>query len=543
MVKSVLWALPTSAVLQVVLFAGIFVLNFFMVTDPDLWWHLAAGRHMVATGAIPTSDPFSYTAAGQPWIAHEWLAEIVMYLLYRSGGYLVPLLFFASLITLTFWTVFRTLRVLGRSPVASSCITFWVAAMSLAGWNVRPQVFSYLFFALYLFLLLRSRVRVDRWLWLLPVVMIAWVNLHAGYVMGLLLLGLFIFGEWINRLRAGAASKKQKAQGATPERWDGETWGRGELGTQTPGPSTWDPAPGTQDPEPESAVAGRASSLRGYLAVAAATLAATAVNPQGLSMLLYPLTYAGTQNASMKYIAEWQSPNFHDYFFFVFGASMMVLMVAPSRRPTDWALGVLLLAMTFMSLQSARVIPFYALASAPFLGLRLAGESPVVRRSRRGTPWNWLVLALCLAALASTLLLSDRTQLGPEPRAKDYPVAGVQYLREAGLNGNLFNTYHWGGFLVWEFYPERRVFIDGRADMYGDQFVESYKKVYNVRSGWQEVLEQHQVEVALVEKDAGVANLLAASQDWEEVFLGEVERIFVRAKRNQSAQDGERSTR
>ena len=529
MVKSTLWALPTSAVLQVVLFAGIFVLNFFMVTDPDLWWHLATGRYIVATGTIPASDPFSYTAAGQPWTAHEWLAEIAMYLLYRSGGYLVPLLFFASLITLTFWTVFRTLRVLGRSLVASSCITFWVAAMSLAGWNVRPQVVSYLFFAVYLFLLLRSRVRVDRWLWLLPLVMIAWVNLHAGYVMGLLLLALFIFGEWINRLGARAADRKQTTQAAAPERWDGETLGRRDFVTRAA--------------DPRSTITGRASSLRRYLAGAAAPLAATAVNPQGLSMLLYPLTYAGTQNASMKYIAEWQSPNFHDYFFFVFGASMMVLMVAPGRRPTDWALGVPLLAMTFMSLQSARVIPFYALASAPFLGLRLAGESLEVRRFRRGTQWNWLVLALCLAALASTIFLSDRTQLGPEPRTNDYPVAGVRYIKEAGLDGNLFNTYHWGGFLVWEFYPERRVFIDGRADMYGDQFVEGYKKVYNVRSGWQEVLEQHQVEVALVEKDASVANLLAASPDWEEVFQGEVERIFVRAKRNQSPQDGAGSTR
>ena len=501
--------LSTSRVLEVVLLAGIFLLNFFMSTDPDLWWHMAAGRFILDTGSVPQTDPFSFTAAGRPWVAHEWLAEIAIYLIYRAGGYLAPVIVFASLVAAAFWVVFRTVRLLGMGVPGAACITFWAAFMSMGAWNVRPQVFSYLFFAVYLFLLVRSRQRRDRWIWAIPAIMVLWVNLHAGYIMGLMILGMFVVGEAINLLRVGR-SLPPGAQAA------GRNLGRG-LVPRLRFLSTTLSAPGT-------------GFLR-WAGVTAATLVATAANPQGLSILLYPLTYAGTQNASMRYITEWQSPNFHDYFFFVFGASMMLLMVLPGRRAVDWAVGVPLLVLTAMSLQSARVIPFYALAVAPFLALRLAKPSAASTQHSRPLParrLNWALLALCIAVLGSTLFISDRAQLGPQPRTVDYPAEGVRYIQQSGLTGRLFNTYHWGGFVVWSFYPERRAFIDGRADLYGDGFVEEYMKAYNGRPGWKTLLERERVGVALVESDAPIAALLAESPDWEQRFQGKLETVFVR---------------
>ncbi|HEX2987733.1 MAG TPA: hypothetical protein VHS06_06130 [Chloroflexota bacterium] len=353
--------LGTTRLLELVLLAGIFILNFFMSTDPDMWWHMAAGRFILETGTVPQTDPLSYTAAGWPWVAHEWLAEIAMYLLYQAGGYLLPVVVFAALVTATFWVLFRTLRLLAMSAAASAAITFWAAFMSLAGWNVRPQIFSYLFFAIYLFLLLRSRQRPDRLIWAMPAIMALWVNLHAGYVMGLFIIGCFVVGEGINQLRV--VSRQRSAISTQHSSWLGAARRCARLGRVGGDPPHWK-APNTQH-------TALSTQFRQWIAVGVATLAATAINPQGLSMLLYPLTYAGTQNASMRYITEWQSPNFHDYFYFVFGASLMVLMLLPGRRAVDWALGIPLLLLTAMSLQSARVIPFYAIAMAPFLALRL----------------------------------------------------------------------------------------------------------------------------------------------------------------------------
>ena len=468
-------SISASDVLQVLLLAGIFLLNFFAETDPDLWWHLATGRYIVETGAVPSVDPFSYTAVGQPWVAHEWLSEVALYLLYRSGGYVAAVVLCAVVVALTFWMVLRATRATGVGVAVAVCLTLWAALMARPGWNVRPQIFSYLFFALYLALLLRARRTSDRWLWLLPPVMVVWVNLHAGYVMGLLLVGLFLVGEAVNRWR-------RMGSGATP--------------------------------------------LQSYLWVGLATVAATVANPRGFAMLLYPFSYAGSQNASMRFVAEWRSPDFHDHYFFIFGASLMVLMVLPRRRPLDWALGLPLLGLTAMSLQAVRVVPFYAVVFAPFF----AGAFPpsVLHETARRTPWNSALLVIGLAIMASTLFLSDRPQLGAEPRTTGFPVAGVRYLQEAGLSGNLFNSYDWGGFLVWSFYPQRRVFIDGRADMYGNRFVDEFRTVYEGLPGWQQVLDRYRVEAVLVEKDSRAAVLLAGSGAWKEVFRGDVETILVR---------------
>lgn len=476
-----LTALGASTLLQIVLLSGVFILTFFHTTDPDFWWHLTTGRYIAETGSIPSTDPFSYTAAGQPWIAHEWLSELLIYTVFRTGGYLPLVLLFATVITITHAAVLRTARVLGQGPVAATCITAWVAAMSVFAWNVRPQWFSYLFFSVYLLILARSRTRADRWIWVLPALMVPWVNLHAGYMSGLLLLGSYLVGRWMDASRQ------------------------------------WSTIAGGLD--------GR------HLAVAGATIAATLLNPHGVEILLYPFSYVGSSNASMKYITEWQSPDFHHLYFFVFGGSLMALMVIPTRRRVDWAITLPLLLFTAMSLQSVRMIPFYAIAAAPVLAMRLPIRQGGIATPRQanGTPRNWLMLAVCLAAMGSTLFLSDRTQWGPEPRTKNYPVEGVRYIKEAGLHGRLINTFHWGGYLIWSFYPERRVFADGRPDMYGDAFMDDFAKLLDVRPGWEEVLERYGVEVALLEKDSRTATLLMATGRWRALFTGEIETVLVRS--------------
>ena len=506
--RSVVSSLSTQTLLQIVLFAGIFVLNFFEETDPDLWWHLATGRYIVQTGSIPTTDIFSYTAAGRPWMAHEWLAEIVMFLLYRTWGYAAAVVVFAALITLAYWVVFRTLRLLEAGVVVSAVITFWMAAMAVTSWNVRPQIFSYLFFAVYLYLLLRSRRTPGRAIWLMPAIMVVWVNLHAGYIMGLLLQGLFIVGEVANWV-----SKRRR---------DGERTQNPELRTQNLEFARQNPP------------------LQRYLLVAAATLAATVANPRGPSILLYPLEYSGTQNASMRFIAEWQSPNFHNYFFFIFGAAILLLMAVRGRAPQDWAIAVPVLVLTAMTFESVRVIAFFSIAAAPYIASRLtrgrdqgSGTTKSVPRPPTPAPrlLNWLLLAVCLGAMALPLFISDRAQVRSEPRTVSFPVEGVNYLKQAGITGNLFNTYQWGGYLAWIYYPDRRVFVDGRADMYGDQFIQKYMTVNGAGSGWSQILDEYGVQAALIEKDGPLATLLAASGKWKEVFQGPVESVFVKSTR------------
>ncbi len=138
---------------------------------------------------------------------------------------------------------------------------------------------------------------------------------------------------------------------------------------------------------------------------------------------------------------------------------------------------------------------------------------------------------VCLVVMSIPIFISDKAQVGPEPLKGDYPVGGVKYLREAELAGNLFNTYHWGGYLAWVFYPDKRVFVDGRADVYGDELVSKYIAAYSGAPTWKQILDEYRIEVLLIEKESTLATLAGASGEWKEVFRGPIESVFVRTHR------------
>lgn len=484
------WTLSTPALLQAVLLAGVFILSFFGETDPDLWWHLGTGRFIVESGHLPQTDPFSYTAIGTQWIIPEWLGEVTIYFLYAAGGYVLAVAFFGAVVTLTYWLILRSSRILGLDAAPATLVAAWSAALSWPFWMVRPHIVSFMLFALYLYLLIRSRKQMDLWLWLLPPAMTLWVNFHSGYVMGFLVLGLFLAGEYINRA--------WKARSLGPKSSIVETLGR---------------------------------MLKSYLPVTLASVVGATINPEGPQMLIYPLTYVGGRNFNLNYVTEWSSPNFHEPYLVVFGASLIFMILLSTRRRMDWAVTLPLLAVTWMSLEWVRSIPFFAVAFAPYLATRLPGtstERSLARPAVKAPALNWYVLVLAVSVMASTLFLTDRAQLGREPRLDGFPVEGVGYIQQSGLEGKMFNTYHWGGYILWRFYGERRVFIDGRTDMYGAAIFKDYRDVANVEPGWREVLDKYDVRVMLIGKGSALQTLLLATGGWKEVFSGKVETVLVR---------------
>ncbi len=459
----------------------IFLSRFFVSTDPDYWWHVRTGQYIYETGSLPRVDTYSYTAAGRPWVTHEWLTELLLYVLYRQFGYVANVVWFGLVTALTWATVYASCRRRGMGEIGATALMFWGFVMAAAAANVRPQAWTTLFLAVCALLLTRYKQGEVRALWLLLPLLALWVNLHGGYVIGLALLGLTIVGEALAR------------------------------GLGRP-----------------------AAPLRPLLAVAVLSTAATLLNPHGFEALVYPFSYAGTGNASMQYLNEWQSPDFHVSYLLIFAASLLPgLVLGLGRRPLGPTEAFWALAFAFMGLQSVRHIPLYAVIVMPLLGARLQAEIPVFRR--RLAAWRrpqlltvtWPLLAVALLSVASQAKLAG-PQVGREPSAVTYPVGAVTYLREHDLQGNLFNQYHWGGYLIDQLYPQRQVFIDGRADVYGDAFVRNYVDVSRLRPNWRQVLDDYEVRLVLVEKDSPLAVVLGGDSNWQEVYNGEVERLFAR---------------
>ncbi len=457
----------------------------FAQTDPDYWWHARTGQLILATGQLPRTDPFSFTSLGKPWVTHEWLTEVLFAALADRWGYIANVAACGLIGALVALAVHATCRLRGLGPQAATLLTLWAYAIILPLANVRPQLVTILFLAVVALVLTAYHGGARRPLWLLPPLFVLWVNLHGGYVIGLVLLGLTVVGE------ALAA----------------------RLG------------------HPHA-------PLRPLLLTALLCGLATLVSPLGLAALRYPFTYAGTGNASQRFIAEWQSPDFHNAAFYPLAASLLVglLLGVAGRRgcPTE-----LLWAGLFgaLALQSIRHAPLYAVVVLPLLGDRLAALAPAWPpfAARWRDPLRlalpvggWLIVVVALLALVGGGA-SLPLQTGQAPRADGYPSGAVAYLRaHPELRGNLFNTYSWGGYLIAELYPARLVSSDGRADVHGDALVTRHRDAERLAPDWRDTLDEWQIGIVLVARDSPLAVALRDDPAWQERYSGDVERLFVR---------------
>jgi hypothetical protein len=470
------------ALLVAPLLLGIVLLQLSLSTDNDAWWHLRTGRLIAETGVVPQADPFSHTRLGQPWVSHEWLSALIMHLVQRQLGYVGVAALFGVVSAAAWLLVYATLRQRGVGEVLALILVLWGTQLDMPDMGVKPRQFTLLLAALFIWLLTRYRSGAHRTLWPLPALMAVWTNLHAGYLIGLVLIGLTIVGETLARaLRQPAAP------------------------------------------------------LRPLLLIAGLSGVATLLGPHGLEALSYPFTYARPGNAALQYIQEWQSPNFRRPDNLLFAASLLLAaLLGVCRRPLGPTDLLSFLCLALMALVSVRHISLYAVVVMPLLGARVQEELPALGRplwawrSRRLLLISWLLLALVGTQLVGTLRQRGFLQLGYEPAAASYPAGGATYLHEHGVMGRLYNDYAWGGYMIYTFAPQHLVFIDGRTDVYDGTVIDNYIHIGELRPGWRGLLERYQVGTVLVQRDSSLAGALSDDPAWQEVYTGPIERIFVR---------------
>ncbi len=168
--------LTLRQVFFIVLFLSLFLITLRPIADPDFWWHLRTGQYIAQTEAIPHTDPFSYTKVGQPWITHEWLSEIIIYAIFRLGGYGLLIFIFSLIITGAFLLTYLRCPAESR-PYVAGFVLLLGAISTAPTWGVRPQMLSLLLASLFLFLLDRyHRGGKLSYLIPLPIIMLAWVK-------------------------------------------------------------------------------------------------------------------------------------------------------------------------------------------------------------------------------------------------------------------------------------------------------------------------------------------------------------------------------
>ncbi len=470
----------------IILFCGIFFLSLRPILDPDFWWHLRTGQIIDQTRSIPSADPFSFTAAAKQWVAHEWLSEFFIFKTFKLGGYGLLILTFSAIITASFlFSYFRCPN--GSKPYLAGFAVLLGAIASAPVWGVRPQMFNLLFTSLFLFLLDRyQRDGNFRTLIPIPLITILWVNLHAGYIIGIAIEVIYIFGSLLE-----IAVKKYL---------------RKEKIDKTAQNSFWI-----------------------LVCILVTSIFAILFNPTGFRIFTYPFQTL-TDSAMQTYIHEWFSPDFHQLIWQPFAFLILVLIGLGmiGNRPISITKILLTLVFGYGALRSLRNIPLFTIAVIPVLAEQLNNLIKFKPDEQKQSRHFRYIAPIAIIAIAIILVLGFIRVTNNQQRseAETFPKDAVEWIVENEPKGNLFNSYNWGGYLIWKLYPEFPVYIDGRADLYGKEFVSRYTEIYFTKPGWEEKLNRDNVSIVLVESDSMLADALRQSSSWKKSFEDKISVIF-----------------
>jgi hypothetical protein len=467
--------LSLSNLFPVVLLLGLLGMTARPATDPDLWWHLRTGQWIVETGHVPHSDPFSFTRAGHAWVSHEWLSEVVFYELWKHSGAAGLIVFSAIITTAGFMLLYLRCLLFGVQKHWAAAATVFGALASAPSWGVRPQMFTFTLASLLLFLLESGEHR-PRLLFWIPPLFLLWLNLHAGFALGLALLFAYSLGLIL-----------ETAAGNT----------------------SWQQA--------------RPIILRVVLLLLAC-VALVPLNPSGVQLYHYP--FDTLRSSGMRsFIVEWFSPDFHDWLYRPFLLVWLLLLtaLASSRSRPQGRVIVPLLLTSFAALDAVRHIPIFVLMAMPVIAAALPVASAFSAASRRGPDSSRFrpLLNLAVIVLIAVFALVKWVSLARSQDAREaeqYPQKAIAFLQASSQPQRIFVYYDWGGYAIWKLYPEYRVFVDGRADLYGDDLLRQFKTALQLRTGWQDVLDRWRVEAVLVPPSCALAQALVLDPNWHAAF-------------------------
>lgn len=471
----------------------------------DFWWHLKMGQVILENGAIPRTDIFSFTAAGKLFVVQNWLAETILYTVYSVGGETLLLLFNTAIFIAVIFILWRISSSLSHSTWASVFATIVVAVCLPV--NIRPQIFSFLLFALFYWILSSWGAGCFKRIYWLPILVVAWVNLHGAFVLGLGLMALFLVVEGIH-LRV-------------------------------------------------TSVAGENADRRKIVHLGAAlilSLVATLANPEGYGIYRYIGTVVNDASSRL-FVSEWQPPHIMELsgillFFVPFFLTVTAIILSVERpRLIDW---VLFMAFAMFGITALRNCAWFQLISAPILARHLPmvpwqsvtrlwppgffrkslfSFSPDSESLRR---INLAVAGLLIFLLVTRSPRWRNQQHGDNLLDDQTPVGAVNYIDEHQLKGNIYHPQIYGDYMVWKLWPGQRVFFDGRVHLYGEEFVRKYFRIQE-DSGWEQIIADYSIDLMLLDKKmsetAGQKRLslldkVGQSLNWQVIFEDDISVLF-----------------
>jgi len=473
--------------IEYILFAAIFwgiaatgpiLLN----SDGDLPRHLLVGKLIRTTHEIHLTDIFSYRTVDFPSIPHEWLSQVIFSAFYDLLG-LGGVVFLTVLIVTTVWAIiyYDALR-RSNSLIAALVFTGLGVGASLIHVLPRPHLFSYLFTTLWILVLEQiQKDKLYKW-WLLPVLMLVWVNLHGMFVLGIVIWIIYLVGDLFeNPSKSWLTSPKTKAM----------------------------------------------------LTGGALSFVATFLSPSGVGIWEAIASLGG--NAYIKSrIPEYQSANFQipETWPFILILLLAIASFSRSTAKTPWRHVFLVTAFSGVALYSSRMLPLFAIVSVPIVAQAFTGwlkedfpknriwtiETNLNTTNQTSNGWIWvLAVVLAVAMLFKSNIPIDAGNKGNTFSPQFFPVGAVAWLQSNPQSGHVFNEFDWGGYMLLKLWPTQQIFMDGHTHIYGEDLTREYEQVVTLRNNWESILDKYQVTWAIVRAESSIAGALE-NEGWQILY-------------------------
>lgn len=460
---------PISNPIKILIISVFVILISRTVADPDLWGHLRFGLDILHSSSLAQFDPYSYLSSMQPWINHEWLAEVLFAFAWTIGGTIGLILLKTTLGFAIFYLAYLYLIKIQDSIVRGSILlllSYFLLFPFIR--HVRPQLFTILLFELILLVIIQAEQGKYIWLWAAPIIMVLWVNLHGGVLAGLGILIIWAAIHLFLNLRS---------------------WKR-------------------------------------IIPPVLISIIACLINPYGLELMVFLLR---TATVSRPEIGDWQPLKLISVLGIAYQVTLTLSILGWifSRREKRIPLLILFVIISIMPMVAIRHLQMFALAFLLLAGEHILDAWSRISSSRQSTILSskWIKFVPIIAALALLVwILPGNTKIYLPPL---FPTGAVTLLKQSEVSGNLAGDFGWGEYVIWHLDPRIKVAMDGRREtVYSNTIYDKYKDFHFGTGEWDSILEDYETHMALVTVAQPSYNLLKMKPGWELVYEDSISALF-----------------
>ncbi|MEE9542426.1 MAG: tetratricopeptide repeat protein [Thermodesulfobacteriota bacterium] len=466
--------------------------------DTDIFWALKSGEWIFNNLDVPRFDPFSYTFPDKEWIDFTWGFQVVAHIFYTYlGGWIGLFILQVVLTYATFYLIYKNIALLTSKRLwFTLALLFLVYANARVRYIIRPQLFAYFFMAFYFYILtlfMKGERGKTLYIWALLPLQVFWVNFHSSFVLGIFIVGAYGAGEFIEeRFSKGLLSK--------------------------PSPRTvW------------------------LIIVALLLPVVSLINPYGYKLAFFPLIHMGGENAdALRYIAEWTPVRLKEMLFYFypyplhhfsakvifFGVMLGFILNFRRLKLRDF---IIIVPVAYMAASHIRWVVVFVFFAVPILARNLSDYMDRTGRveGKRVSISMAISIIVALLFIYEYAFVYDRANVGIGLRQGYYPEGTVSFMKDNRLEGNIFNTYIFGGYLIYH-YPKVKVFIDGRTPTVYSPYHFWTSRLVNKNEKWRRLQKDHGLDMALVGISQSMCAELWKDSEWVPVNFDDSSVLFLK---------------